>query len=210
MRSDEALIPSEEAADRETPWLHEGLAVACSRRFFGRGIPAEELLQEARAAICLAQARFDPARGCCFSTYAVPVTLGALRAYCRRWMQARADQGELPTLVSLLTDGGSAVPGTDGLPCPGSPLVAARSFEERLLLRDAIRRLGQPYAQVIGLRYFCGMSQRETGQRLRAAQWQVCRWEKVGLVRLRESLGLLPVEASGESLPGCARERTSL
>lgn len=208
MRSDEALIPSAEAADREAPWLHEGLAVACSRRFFGRGIPAEELLQEARAALCLAQERFDPSRGCCFSTYAVPVTLGALRAYCRRWMQTRAGQGELSTLVSLLTDG--TVPGMDDLSCPVSPLVSARSFEERLLLRDAIRRLGQPYAQVIGLRYFCGMSQREVGQRLRAAQWQVCRWEKVGLGRLRESFGLLSVDASGKGLPGCRRERTSI
>lgn len=172
---------------RSDEFRHEGLAVACSRRFFGRGIPAEELLQEARAAICLAQVRFDPTRGCCFSTYAVPVTLGALRAYCRRWMHARSDQRSGTEALSLLSVSdqsvfadGSAV--TDWLP------AASASFEERLLLRDAIRHLGSPYSQVIGLRYFCGLSQRETGERLGAEQWQVCRWEKLGLGKLRETL----------------------
>jgi len=214
-RQDSAVLPAaaraKERGERKTwtnvpgEWLHEGLAVACSRRFFGRGIPAQELLQEARAAICLAQERFDPKRGCCFSTYAVPVVMGALRAYCRRvafthpasclnaWYKSPFERRPDTSPETLLSGGGtdlrtsSFFVGMDLESVPAA-LLSTAGFEDRLLLRDAIRRLGSPYAQVIGLRYFCGMNQRETGQRLGVAQWQVCRWEKMGLGMLREGM----------------------
>ena len=63
---------------------HYGLAVYCARRFQGRGVPMEELIGEAEAALLWAAARFDEGRGVRFSTYAVPVVLGALRDACRR------------------------------------------------------------------------------------------------------------------------------
>ena len=175
------------------PWLHEGLAVACCRRFFGRGIPAEELIQEARAAICMAQERFDPNRGCQFSTYAVPVVLGALKAYSRRWFQAQYEQKAICAVASLpFSEGDEPLPAQAYLPLGiDSPPAATQSFEERILLRDAIRRLGDPLGQVIGLRYLCGLTQRETGQRLGKPQWQVCRWEAEGLRQLKDQILLL-------------------
>lgn len=177
-------------------FAHEGLAVACARRFLGRGIPMEELLQEARTALLTAAARFDPRRGVRFSTYAVPVTLGALKALCRNAAPMHIPRRELALLSA---DASGSLP--DGLAAQlhaaaermrrltADPELAALarqdSFEERVLLRDAVRRLGSPHAQVIGLRYLCGLTQREVGERLGAAQWQVCRWEKQGLERLR-------------------------
>jgi len=68
------------SADRQ----HYGLAVYCARRFQGRGVSMEELIGEAEAALLWAAARFDESRGMRFSTYAVPVVLGALRDACRR------------------------------------------------------------------------------------------------------------------------------
>jgi len=68
------------SADRE----HYGLAVYCARRFTGRGVPMEELIGEAEAALLFAMSRFDENRGVRFSTYAIPVVLGALRDLCRR------------------------------------------------------------------------------------------------------------------------------
>ena len=68
------------SADRE----HYGLAVYCARRFTGRGVPMEELIGEAEAALLFAMSRFDENRGVRFSTYAIPVVLGALRELCRR------------------------------------------------------------------------------------------------------------------------------
>ena len=68
------------SADRE----HYGMAIYCARRFQGRGVPMEELIGEAEAALLWAASRFDENRGVRFSTYAVPVVLGALRELCRR------------------------------------------------------------------------------------------------------------------------------
>lgn len=68
------------SAERE----HYGLAVYCARRFTERGIPMEELIGEAEAALLWAASRFDESRGVRFSTYAIPVVLGALRELCRR------------------------------------------------------------------------------------------------------------------------------
>lgn len=68
------------SAERE----HYGLAVSCARRFRDRGVPMEELIGEAEAALLWAASRFDESRGVRFSTYAIPVVLGALRDFCRR------------------------------------------------------------------------------------------------------------------------------
>ena len=67
------------SAERE----HYGLAVYCARRFRERGVPMEELIAEAEAALLWAASRFDETRGVRFSTYAIPVVLGALRELCR-------------------------------------------------------------------------------------------------------------------------------
>jgi len=217
MRSGEGRLSEAQAASgapaaitpapcAEAAFPHEGLAVACARRFVGRGVAMEDLLQEARAAICMAWERFDDNRGIRFATYAVPVVLGALRACCRQAAPMHVPRREGDQLRSLL-----GMPTSERKPpqrqqsrqqsimlaayqrmqtLTADPELAALahedSFEERVLLRDAVRQLGWPYAQVIGLRYLWGLSQRQVGQRLHAAQWQVCRWEKTGLDRLRE------------------------
>lgn len=186
----------------EAAFEHEGLAVACARRFFGRGVAAEELLQEARAALCLAQTRYDPTRGIRFATYAVPVVLGALRACCRQAAPMhvpRRESNQLRSLLAIPADAPAQKSRQQSImlaayqrmqTLTADPELAALaredSFEDRVLLRDAVQQLGWPYAQVIGLRYLWGLSQRQVGQRLHAAQWQVCRWEKTGLDKLRE------------------------
>ena len=70
----ECLTKSADRPER----AHYGLAVYCARRFFGRGVPREELIGEAEAALLWAAARFDAHRGVRFSTYAIPFVLGAL------------------------------------------------------------------------------------------------------------------------------------
>ena len=69
---------------RSAERAHYGLAVSCARRFRERGVPMEELIGEAEAALLWAASRFDESRGVRFSTYAVPVVLGALQELCRR------------------------------------------------------------------------------------------------------------------------------
>jgi len=74
------------------------MAVYCARRFQGRGVPMEELIGEAEAALLWAASRFDESRGVRFSTYAVPVVLGALRDLCRRAQPMHVPRGDLRLL----------------------------------------------------------------------------------------------------------------
>ena len=75
----ECLTKSADRPER----AHYGLAVYCARRFFGRGVPREELIGEAEAALLWAAARFDAHRGVRFSTYAVPMIAGEIKRFLR-------------------------------------------------------------------------------------------------------------------------------
>ena len=53
-----------------------GLVHSCAGRFRGRGIEYDDLYSAGCMGLVKAYDAFDPARGVCFSTYAVPVILG--------------------------------------------------------------------------------------------------------------------------------------
>lgn len=60
-----------------------GLVHSCAQRFKGRGIEYEDLFQAGCMGLCKASLAFDPSRGFCFSTYAVPVILGEIKRLFR-------------------------------------------------------------------------------------------------------------------------------
>lgn len=62
---------------------HLGLVHLCANRFRDRGIEYEELFSAGSLGLCKAANAFDPERGVCFSTYAVPVILGEIRRLFR-------------------------------------------------------------------------------------------------------------------------------
>ncbi|HAM69975.1 MAG TPA: flagellar biosynthesis protein FliA [Ruminococcus sp.] len=62
---------------------HLGLVHLCANRFRSRGIEYEELYSAGCLGLVKATNAFDPARGVCFSTYAVPVILGEIRRLFR-------------------------------------------------------------------------------------------------------------------------------
>jgi RNA polymerase sigma-B factor len=59
------------------------VAQSLARRFTGRGIEAEDLAQVASEALVKAAARFDPARGKGFLSFAVPTVRGELQRHFR-------------------------------------------------------------------------------------------------------------------------------
>ena len=60
-----------------------GLVHACARRFMGRGVEYEDLVQAGCVGLVKAVDGFDESRGSCFSTYAVPLIIGEIRRYLR-------------------------------------------------------------------------------------------------------------------------------
>ena len=56
-----------------------GLVHACAKRFVGRGMEYDDLFQAGCVGLVKAVDGFDPQRGLCFSTYAVPLILGEMR-----------------------------------------------------------------------------------------------------------------------------------
>lgn len=59
------------------------LAQAVARRFIGRGVETEDLIQVAYLALLHAVERFDAAKGLQFTTFAVPTIAGEVRNYLR-------------------------------------------------------------------------------------------------------------------------------
>lgn len=62
---------------------HLGLVHLCANRFRERGIEYEELYSAGCLGLVKAANAFDPDRGVCFSTYAVPVILGEIKRLFR-------------------------------------------------------------------------------------------------------------------------------
>lgn len=77
---------------------HFGLVHLCAKRFtarrdFGKEIEYDDLFQAGCVGLVKAAERFDPERGLQFSTYAVPVILGEIRALFRSGGALRVSRG---------------------------------------------------------------------------------------------------------------------
>lgn len=62
---------------------HGGLVKSIAIRFSGRGAEVEDLIQIGYEGLLKAIKRFEPDRGFCFSTYAVPLIMGEIRRFLR-------------------------------------------------------------------------------------------------------------------------------
>ncbi len=60
-----------------------GLVYSCARKFIGRGVEYEDLVQAGCIGLIKAVDNFDESRGLMFSTYAVPVILGEIKRIFR-------------------------------------------------------------------------------------------------------------------------------
>ena len=108
---------------------NSGLIWSIARRYFGRGVEADDLYQLGCLGFLKAVRGFDFAYGTCFSTYAVPKIAGEIRRYLRdsgslkvsrsireqaillyrAREQLRNENGEEPTLSALAEHTGLAV-----------------------------------------------------------------------------------------------------
>lgn len=70
-------------ATEELVRLNGGLVRGIALRFCGRGTDYEDLVELGNLGLIKAIRTFDPARGCAFSTYAVPLIFGEIRRFLR-------------------------------------------------------------------------------------------------------------------------------
>ena len=77
---------------------------------------------------------------------------------------------------------------TDGALDVQTAAAPQDSFEDWVLLKDALARLPSPYAQVLWLRFAQGWSQARLAERFGVGQPQISRWEHRGKELLRQAL----------------------
>lgn len=85
--SNPSLLASARAGDagaeEELVKANAGLVLRVAARFSERGYEREDLFSVGQIGLLKAVRTFDPARGCAFSTYAVPLIFGEIRRFLR-------------------------------------------------------------------------------------------------------------------------------
>jgi RNA polymerase sigma-B factor len=120
------------------------LAESCARRYRRRGEPDEDLLQVAGIGLLKAIDRYDPGRGTCFSSYAVPTIVGELQRHFRDHSWTVRPPRGLQEDVLRLERARSELLSALGRE-PSAPELAAASgvtLEEVLEAREAARARG--------------------------------------------------------------------
>ena len=81
-----------------------GLVHACAQRFVGRGIDYDDLFQAGCVGLVKAVDGFEPERGLCFSTYAVPLMVGEIRRHLRDDGLIRVSRGYRQLGIQLMRE----------------------------------------------------------------------------------------------------------
>ena len=107
---------------------HLYIAEIIAKKFVGRGVPYEDLLQEASMAIISAVDRFDPDEGAKFSTYLTPTITGEIKNYFR-------DKSRMISLPRRLNDLN----------------VAVKKFCEKYVAKEGVMPTAQEIAKTLGV-----------------------------------------------------------
>ena len=190
-----------------------GLVHSCAGRFTGRGIEYEELYSAGCLGLVKACDGFDPNRGVCFSTYAVPVILGEIKKLFRDGGTVKVSRsikelglkvtaererlmkltGAEPTVAQLAQNLGvtpeQVADDEDGTREWDIPVDSPEEvLAERIGLAEILKRLNESDRQLIRLRFYAGKTQSETAKILGTTQVQISRRERKILKWMRKEL----------------------
>ena len=189
-----------------------GLVHSCAGRFRGRGIEYDDLYSAGCMGLVKACDAFDPERGVCFSTYAVPVILGEIKKLFRdggtvkvsrslkelnlRINAAREHHrklcGENITLavqaaqpvMSLTPENRDEPDRQIDIPVE-SPEEA---LADKIGLAEVLGTLPEEDQRLIRLRFYANRTQSETAKILHTTQVQISRRERKLLKLMRAKL----------------------
>lgn len=202
-----------------------GLVHACAKRFTGRGVEYDDLVQAGCIGLIKAVDNFDESRGFSLSTYAVPVILGEIKRIFRddgtvkisRIIKERGRKilqytlefsranGREPTVSEIsdhleISEEEAAQAINASMPVfsltdddsQKDYDVPVESYDSEISDRIAVSQLLQSLEkkdrELINLRYYKGLTQTKTAERLSMTQVQVSRREKALLKELRKNL----------------------
>jgi len=171
---------------------HLPLVRAIARRFAGRGEPLEDLLQVGTVALIAAVDRCEPGREGEFRSYAATCVEGEIR----RHLRDRCDPLRVPRRLhadrELMASLRAPLTLDEHIELPAGDLDDLGLA--RALVATATRALDVRERRVVGLRYFCDLSQAEIGEAVGLSQVQVSRL-------LGQALGKMRVNLAGEGTP---------
>lgn len=178
------------------------ITLKLTKRWFYRqsmlppSVDLEDYEQAARLGVWRATEKFDPARGCAFSTIAVRYGLGYVKHLARDSAPgSRRDyaRGAMPLDVSLdapVRDGEGALT-TFGNLLASKTDPAAEVVEQGVW--QCLRKLAPRDAVILRLRYQEELNQSEVGRRLGLSQMTISRNERAALGKLRDLLQQEPL-----------------
>lgn len=141
-----ALIERAQKGDEEalTELLlrNAGLVRSIALRYVGRGTELEDLESLGNMGLIKAVRSFDLARGCAFSTYAVPLIFGEIRRFLRDDGPIKVSRAQKRIGASLATARESLA--AEGVTDPPLSLVAARAGVSTETAREALEALTPP------------------------------------------------------------------
>ena len=191
-----------ELAERMLP-----LARSLARRYAGKGEPLDDLEQVASLGLLKAIDRFDVSRDVRFATFAVPTIVGELKRHFRDrgWMlrvpreiqelSARVTRcretltrelGRSPTVDEVAATVGAGVEAV--LEAIGGDDAGYELAEQRMLLRRGLDELGAREREIVRLRYYEGLTQREIARAVGVSQMHVSRLIRRSIDTMRDSI----------------------
>lgn len=189
------------------------LVRAAARRFAGRGVAMEDLVQTGAVGLVRAAQSYRAGGPAAFSTYAFAFIVGEIRHALRENGRVRAGRRVKAAAFEyarLVNEGASPEQAacTAGFPAdelrcllaalePPAPLECAglppapddveKTATDRVLARELLRALDPDSRRLMELRFFEGLTQREAAQMLGMGQAQASRTEKKALLTLRRA-----------------------
>ena len=215
-----ALIIKSQQGDKEARDTvfeeNAGLVYSVAKRFQGRGVEMEDLVQIGSIGLLKAVDYFDSSYDVKFSTYAVPMIIGEIRRYLRIYcardklekelgrepvLEEIAAAAQLTVEEALLSmESGAEVESLHKIiyQGDGNDISLMDRLQEkengqdaalnRIFLDEILQKLDAKERRLIWLRYFKDMTQTEIAAELGISQVQVSRMEKRILKELKKQL----------------------
>lgn len=203
-----------------------------SRKFAGRGVEPDDLVQIGSIGLLRAIRTYDFSRGTAFSTYAVPLIIGEIRRFLRDDGPVKVSRTQKKTAAILLRckedfikkngfeprlselcelcgmdmeeaaaaiDAASPVQSLSDVVSDNGDMTLEDTLScedslegsvEMIALKQSLTRLPPLWRQIVMLRYYKDLSQKETADVLGLTQVKISREEKKIFKSLREELAV--------------------